>query len=164
MTKSTHSALDIANYFILLANQQYVDVGTPEGITNLKLQKILYFAQAAHLAVNDKPLFDEEILAWKFGPVVKSVYEEFRKFGNSPIELSENQKAPAFNDHLVNFLESIWGIYGKFSAYELVNITHAHKPWRLIFDQASDGNAIIPKELIQSYYKGFFSEDNGETE
>lgn len=61
----TFRAEDIANYFINLSLEQKIDDDLPEGITHLKLQKILYFAQAAYLSLYDKPLFEEEIYAWK---------------------------------------------------------------------------------------------------
>ena len=104
--KAPYKAEQVADYFINLANQQVIDErGTVEGITNLKLQKILYFAQAAHLAVHEKPLFKEDIEAWKFGPVIPSVYRKYKKYTNTAIP---NPKAiPEFDEQLINFLNSI---------------------------------------------------------
>ena len=79
----TYKVLDIARYIINYSNEQQY------GISNLKLQKLLYFVQAEFLAFTEKkqPCFQEEIEAWGFGPVVPGVYKEFRQYGssNSPL-------------------------------------------------------------------------------
>lgn len=64
------SALDVAKYLL-----RYQDEQNPE-ITNQKLQKLLYYAQGLSLAIYGKPIFNENILAWSYGPVVRSVYDE----------------------------------------------------------------------------------------
>lgn len=153
-THAPYKAEDIADYFINLANHHVIDEnGATEGITNLKLQKILYFAQAAHLAVHQKPLFKEEIEAWKFGPVVPSVYKKYKQYTNKAIP---NPKAiPDFDEQLINFLNSIWEIYGKYSAAELVDITHNHKPWKQAFFEGK-GTTVIEKAVMMNHYKGYF--------
>lgn len=149
-----YSAEQIAEFFIKTANQQIIDEdGATEGITNLKLQKILYFAQAAYLAVHEKPLFKEEIEAWKFGPVVPSVYRKYKRYTNTAIPSPET--IVEFDVNLINFLNSIWEIYGKYSATELVEITHNHKPWKQAFFEGKK-NTIIEKSLMMSHYKGYF--------
>ena len=57
-------------------------------ITNLKLQKLLYYAQAWHLAHFGSPLFSDDIEAWQYGPVIKSIYQKYSKFGNQPIKVT----------------------------------------------------------------------------
>src|SRR5690348_2726800 len=69
----------VANYFLDLAS---VD---GESISPLKLQKLLYFGHGWHLAITGEPLLSERIRAWKYGPVVESIYYQFRRFGNRPI-------------------------------------------------------------------------------
>ncbi|MBP9773104.1 MAG: SocA family protein [Candidatus Peribacteraceae bacterium] len=153
-----YKAEDIAVYFINLANQQVIDEsGATEGITNLKLQKILYFAQAAHLAVHEKPLFKEEIEAWKFGPVVPSIYKKYKQYTNKVIPNSK--VVLEFDEQLINFLNSIWEIYGKYSAAELVEITHQHKPWKQAFFEGK-GTTVIEKAVMMSHYKGYFLPQN----
>ena len=153
-----YKAERIADYFISVANKQIIDEGgIAEGITNLKLQKILYFAQAAHLAVHEKPLFKEEIEAWKFGPVIPSVYHKYKKYANRTIP--NPKSVPEFNEQLTNFLNSIWEIYGKYSAAELVEITHNHKPWKQAFFEGK-GSGIIEQAVMMSHYKGYFLPQN----
>lgn len=125
-------------------------------MSHLKLQKLLYFSQAAHLALYGKRLFKDKIEAWKLGPVVPAVYQSFKDLKNRPITKPNNQ---AYLDNLdqdsIDFLEQIWDIYGKFSANKLVRITHAHKPWQQAYNESVDYE-IKPK-VLREYYKGIFT-------
>lgn len=154
MNAPKYTVEEIAAFYVNLANKQFIDDGVPEGITNLKLQKILYFAQAASLALNDQPLFEEEIEAWKFGPVVPTIYQRYKQFGNSPLGVEEYTEV--IDADTKNLLENIWEIFGKFSASELVNITHNHTPWKEAF-YANKADTIISKSALAEYYKKFFS-------
>lgn len=75
-----YNPIDIANYIVWRA----VKAGKP--ITQLKLQKLLYYVAAKYLKMNGKPLFSEPIQKWQFGPVVKSVYHHFKLHGNRTID------------------------------------------------------------------------------
>ncbi len=154
--KKQYTAQEIAEYYINIANSEVIDEGgVCESITNLKLQKILYFAQAAHLSVYNKPLFKEEIEAWKFGPVVPSVYHKYKHLGNKPIE--DIYPKLVLTEDLKTFLNSVWTIYGKFSAAELVEITHNHKPWKEAFyNNADKDNVVISQEYLKQHYKGYY--------
>jgi len=144
---------DIANYFIYLSNKTNIDNDITEGITNLKLQKILYFAQAAYLTLNDQKLFSENIEAWQYGPVIPSVYRKYKKYGNQPIP--NTNKKISFDKDLCIFLDGIWELFGKYSAVELMNITHKHKPCKDAYSNKT--NNIISHEVLRDYYKGFFT-------
>ena len=95
--KKEFNAIDFANWFLwynevekinqLQSTQDNYDVY--EGLTHLKVQKLLYFADGVNLAVNDKPLFKEKIYAWQHGPVVKEVYEKLKVNGNKDIAFDE---------------------------------------------------------------------------
>ena len=128
-----------------------------EGVTNLKLQKLLFFAQAAHLALFDgKPLFNDEFEAWGLGPVIPAVY---RKYKGSPSDPIVVDNLNCEDGELVRFLENIWKIFGKYSASELVNMSHAQgTPWQMVYKSGERG-IKIPKELIQNYYKKLFKID-----
>src|SRR5438309_2092560 len=82
-----YSAQTIANYLIWRANSDE-DLG--ENITNLKLQKLLYYVQGFHLAMNGAPLFNEDIRAWDHGPVVPQVYRKYREYGAAALPTPEN--------------------------------------------------------------------------
>src|SRR5947209_3400405 len=74
-----YDAKAIANYFLDLAEAE------AKSLTPMKLQKLVYYAHGWHLALTGRPLLDEEIQAWSFGPVIRSLYNEFREFGAEPI-------------------------------------------------------------------------------
>lgn len=77
-------AIDVARYFLALADEEAGDL-----VSNLKLQKLLYYAQGFHLAMTGRPLFDEPIQAWMHGPVVPAVYHAFKVYGSGPIPVAE---------------------------------------------------------------------------
>ncbi len=159
MTKKNENkanVFDVANYFIGLSLKNKLDTdGTVEGITNLKLQKILYFAQCAYLALYDKPLFEDEVLAWEYGPVISSVYNKYKVNRNKILKKDEDFSENVFDDDMKDFLNMIWNYFSKFSTTELVNITHRHAPWREAYNRGSK-SAVIKKEVLKEYYKGIF--------
>lgn len=154
MKSDEHNAVDIANWFIARANKEKVQ-NFGEGISNLKLQKILYFAQAASLALDKKPLFKEEIYAWNYGPVVEEVYHAFKHNMKTPIKNTTNEDYTKFDAELVAFLEDIWSTFAKYSAGKLVEMTHAHAPWKDAY-QSNTISKVIKKDVIQNYYQNVF--------
>jgi uncharacterized phage-associated protein len=143
-----YSAENVANYFIYLASQSYVgDNKEKEGITNLKLQKILYFAQAYYLAKLNKPLFSEAIMAWEYGPVVPKIYRMFKHLGSDPIIQESDDSSIEEKDKEV--LKKVWDSFGGYSATKLVNISHAHSPWK---DAYKSESKKISRAAIAAYY------------
>ncbi len=130
MTTATkvYTADNVANYFIYLSSKVVGDNKEREGITNLKLQKILYFAQAYFVAKVGKTLFKEKIEAWEYGPVVPTVYHEYKKYSNKPIVLENDISTVDIADK--KNLDKVWENFGGYSARRLVDMTHAHKPWK----------------------------------
>jgi len=164
-TTKEHSAVEVANCLISIADEQILGTdasGNPitEGISNLKLQKMLYFAEATHLALFDKQLFSEEIQAWDLGPVVPAVYSSFSKFGDKQIHSADVEECS--DETLKLFLKEVWKVFGKYSASELVNISHNHAPWKNNY-KAGTKNIVIPKEEIANFYKGLFKLNHGES-
>jgi uncharacterized phage-associated protein len=152
-TEKKYNVFDYANYFISLSLKQTIDDNAVEGITHLKLQKILYFAQAAHLAIHDTSLFDEEIQAWKYGPVIPVIYDSYKTFGNSNLALPE-EYSNDFDKETVKFLDGIWELFSKYSASELISISHNHKPWIDAFKSGT--NTVIEQNTLKEYYKNIF--------
>jgi uncharacterized phage-associated protein len=153
-----YPALEIAKCIIKIANDQIVDEDPEtgrkisEGVTNMKLQKLLYFAQAAHLAVYGEPLFNDEIQAWKFGPVVPNVYRFYKVKGD---QLLRNEDDFYCDPQLEGFLKDVWKIFGKYSAYELANISHKHDPYKDVYDPEERGT-VINQGTMRDYYKKMF--------
>lgn len=151
-----YSPKAVANYFLELAERD------KEPISPMKLQKLVYYAEGWYGAHQGEPLIDEFVEAWQYGPVIPSLYQEFKRFGSKPI----TQKATDFvADELVEvpapqdefdrrFLELIWRKYKGFTASKLSEMTHSPGgPWDKIWS-ACQGirNADIPFELMQEYF------------
>lgn len=145
-TRTPYKAEDVANYLIFLASQENPEKER-EGITNLKLQKILYLAQAYYLAKLDKPLFAEKLEAWEYGPVVPEIYKKLRRNGSKPIIVEEDKSKLSEEDKEV--LKKIWDSFGGYSASRLVDIVHAHTPWKEAF---SSEDKIISHKALKDYY------------
>lgn len=144
----TYSANNVAKYFIYLASQIFGgDDKEREGITNLKLQKILYFAQAYYLAKLGRPLFKEKIEAWAYGPVIPDVYHEFKKYGGRAIISKEDKSS--ISDEDKEILNKVWDSFGGFSARKLVEIAHAHTPWK---EASESSSKIITHKVLAEYY------------
>lgn len=152
MTLTT--ANQIADYFIYVANE------TGSYLSNLKLQKLVYYAQAWHLALHEVPLFDEDFEAWVHGPVIPSLYEKYRSFGWRPI--LTDVPTPNFSESLQKFLQEVTEVYFSCDAFELEQMTHQEKPWltaRGELSKDAPSRAIISKSSMRDYYKDRVQED-----
>ncbi len=151
-----YKVLDVANR--LLQKMSEVSNGT-ELMTNMKLQKMLYYQQGFHLAAFDTPLFDDEIEAWMYGPVVPSVYEHYRSYGKNGIAPSED--VLEFKDRIEESLfDEVFDVYGIYSATGLMEMTHSETPW--MNTEVGSGN-VISKNLIRSFFKTRLSRGEGES-
>lgn len=157
MTTRVINAMDVANYVIYLATQQIVgDEGEKEGITNLKLQKILYFIEAYSLSVKEKSIFPDSIKAWEYGPVVPEVYHVLKQHGSRPI-FSEDDYVVNLSEEDQKTIKSVWDSFSKYSASRLVDITHRHTPWIAAYDRSNNGESSeINRSEIAEYYRGLF--------
>jgi uncharacterized phage-associated protein len=151
--KTPYAAENIAKYLIYLASQAFVgDNKEREGITNLKLQKILYFAQAYYLSKVGKPLFIDNIEAWAYGPVVPNVYIKFRSNKSNAIIFEKDNSSISDDDKEI--LKKVWRTFGGYSASKLVDITHAHAPWK---EANKTTNQIISHKAIKEYYSSLLN-------
>lgn len=120
------SALDVGHYFLAT---QPEDAG--EAISNLKLQKLCYYAQGFYLALNDGiPLFKDGIEAWAHGPVIPQLYHIFKGYRDGPIPIPEGVDIAGYPEDVRALLDDISDVYGQFSAWKLRNMTHDEPPWR----------------------------------
>ena len=115
------SAQQVSDYFIDFANK------AGELITNLKLQKLLYYAQGYHLAIEGEELFGDEIQAWVHGPVIPSIYHQYKEFRWQPI--NKEVDTPTFGDKVVEFLDLILETFLPVDAFKLEQMTHSETPW-----------------------------------
>ena len=116
-------------------------------ISNLKLQKMLYYMQGFHLAFFGTPLFEEEIKAWQYGPVVPSVYEAYKRYESKAIDLPEGPIIQLTEDEEAVF-DNVYDEYNQFSAVALMKMTHEESPWR-----STEISQVINKEKIKVFFK-----------
>lgn len=164
-----YSAIAVANAFIEKAKDRGID-----DISPMKLQKLVFFAHAWMLAVADEPLITDPVIAWQFGPVINSIYHEFKSFGSNTIttpgtefEYSEDENGPDFgyvipnvnkNDKNSNrIIDAILEVYGNKTAIYLSNLTHENgSAWCETRQDHNDGNVrnfVIDNEIIKSTTK-----------
>lgn len=136
-------------------------------ISNLKLNKILFFVHGIFLARNSCPLIKNHFEAWEHGPVIRTVYHEFKKFHEQPITVfaehlnyaSGRNEVIGFEDlptHTRTFITKVAGYFMPFSAWQLRDMTHeSDSPWSRVFLSNPDSRGIrdrIPNDLIKQYF------------
>ena len=140
------NVFDVASFFIEIANANEDDY-----ISNLKLQKLLYFAQGWNLALNDKKLFEDKIEAWKYGPVVSSIYYAYNENKSNPIYKVKNGDYTNLSAEDIELLSTVQREYGKYSGNYLVALTHEEDtPWR---KSIKNNNCYIDENDIKNYFK-----------
>ena len=154
----------VANFFIKKG------LSENDNLTLMKLNKLIYIAHGMTLAAYDKPLINEVIQAWKFGPVVKSIYHLLKYYGMSKIDseisnidldedgnlVKNNYSINPKDKDITNLLDFVWGKYRKYDGYQLSNWTHLpESPWHKTW--FGDGGykereKPIPDNLIREYF------------
>lgn len=130
------------------------DEGNP--MTNLRLQKILYFVQGHYLSFKDgTPLFRRDFEAWQYGPVAKPIYDRFKRYGNE--ELPCQEEVIIDSPETKEFLNGMYAIYGTVSSTYLVALSHdKNGPWAKHYNpHLSHNNEVIPKSEMKEYFDKF---------
>ena len=140
-----HKASDIANKIIKIASESNVG----EFVSNMKLQKLLYYQQGFHLAYFEKPLFEESIEAWMYGPVVPSIYEKYKTEGSNGLSYSSDVISLTSKEEAL--FNEVMRVYGEFSAIGLMNLTHSENPWRET--PVGVGNEISKDKMMRFFKK-----------
>ncbi len=151
-TSAQYSASDIAKYFIWKSAQEN------RPITNKKLQKLVYYSQAWYLVSNsgNQKLFPEKIEAWIHGPVVPSLYHEYKRFGFGEIDAnlgSEN----SFSKQIKTLLDEVWNTYGGLDGNTLEALTHSELPWREA-RKNSEVNELSDTEINTAVMTNYYTE------
>ncbi|WP_181350472.1 Panacea domain-containing protein [Thalassobacillus sp. CUG 92003] len=142
---------EVASYFLSKS-----EPGSPTEITPLKLQKLVYYAQAWHLALTDGEIVDCDFEAWIHGPVCRELYSEYRHHGFDVIPkplFSDNTRV---NGKSKQLLDKVWNLYGDKSPKHLEQLTHREKPWKEArkgkepHERASNN---ISNDTMREYYR-----------
>jgi uncharacterized phage-associated protein len=119
--------MEVARYFLWLACNQ-----GDELISNMKLQKLMYYAQGYHLAKYDSPLFDGVIEAWDHGPAVREVYGAYKDHGRQGIPCPDGFRISGYSESEQELMNDVFSEFGQFSANALRNMTHDDPIWRKV--------------------------------
>lgn len=134
----------------------------------MKLQKLVYFANGWNLGVSQEPLIDEQVEAWQYGPVVPTIYDAAKRFGNKPItkplekffiedfDFKPDLLTKEEGDAVLPLLNWIWVQYGKYDGVQLSNLTHLPgTPWDQIYQRYERNipkRTDIDQELMKAYF------------
>lgn len=143
------SATDLSSYIVTEAYRR----GKP--ITQLKLQKILYYVQGKYLALYRKPLFPEDIEAWTYGPVVRDVYVKYVSNGALPLKPSSRESLPLLSSQDKACVDAVLDEKLSYSSSALVGMTHSETPWLEHAEEVKSG--YKPTITIDRIYR-FFTE------
>lgn len=146
-----YTARTIAKWFIAWAE------ASDDELSNMKLQKLLYYAQGHYVALHHVPLFGDPIQAWSHGPVVPKVYRAYKGFGSSALELGDDDSFTwtDVDPETTDFLGKTWNTYGGFSAGRLRNMTHAESPWLKNWSDGDQGDTPIPLSDLEQHFGQF---------
>ena len=143
-----YSALDVAKYIIWYSHKK----GYP--ISNLRLQKLLYFVQADFIMKKDSPCFDDGIIAWGFGPVIPDVYHEYKIYGATEIPKSKGRNGYAkIREADMQLIDELLDESSSYSTSQLVDITHKQAPWKDVY-KGRYSNEPITQDAIREYFCG----------
>lgn len=145
------SALDLSKYVIAYVHNK------GNGITHLKLQKILYFIQGEYIKQYDAALFDEKMEAWMYGPVVCDVYYQYCENGALELHVAP-QEAKVVEDSLPqevrNLIDAVLNKMSSKSSRELVQISHGQDPWKKYKEQVEQRKKpVITVDDMRNYFR-----------
>lgn len=143
------TVFDVADYFLKI-----VDREAGSSITHLKLQKLVYYAQAWHLVFTGERMFDSEIQAWVHGPVSPELYKKYADYGYD--NLPAPKELPILSEDKIKTIKVVWESYGHFDGKYLEQLTHQEEPWRSARNGCKPWEHCtnsISTELMKEYYK-----------
>ena len=175
------SSLAVANRFI--------DLAQSEGLTDLtpmKLLKLVYFAHGWHLGIMGKPLVDDRVEAWKFGPVMTRLYCEIKQYGTRHIsrkleDFGESSPSDipmlvpveflvknSEDERALDIINLVWEAYKGITAMQLSNLTHLPgAPWSQTVEAEKKKykgllptNTVIPTDCIRAYFKSLVDKNS----
>jgi uncharacterized phage-associated protein len=132
----------------------------PDPLTNLRLQKLLYYAQAWSLVVRERELFSDDLEAWRLGPVVPAVYLALPNCqGANQIHPEALAGTPDLQGDEAEFVRHVWEAYNPYSALQLAKMTHEEAPWANVWGhRPKNGTENEPISVIE--LEDFFGKQN----
>ena len=148
-----HTCFDIANYFLKCQDEDAGDI-----MSNMKLQKLVYYAQGFSLAMFGKPLFNEEIMAWEHGPVCPVLWNYYKKYRSGLIPIPRDVNAyDLFSKQEREVLDEVYLYYGQFSAWKLRNFALSDTPW---INAYNNDRSVISIDEMKRYFTTLLKEED----
>jgi uncharacterized phage-associated protein len=159
-----HSSLAIANEFIKKSLEP-----DARPLTHMQLQKLVYLAHGWNLGAHHQPMIEDPVEAWKFGPVIRRLYEALSYAGSGPIPAEINwgddTSFVADDDGIAyeeltaseaGIVKLVWDTYGSYPAFKLSALTHQpNTPWSETFEAGS--NKVIPNSVIERHFESLIA-------
>lgn len=140
------TASRVADYFLHLAARDR------KTLSPMQILKLVYIAHGWMLGLYSRPLVNQEIEAWQYGPVIPSLYHRFKKYGSNPIDECGDKPA-GFDADEQKTLEQVWSGYGNRSGVSLSSLTHeSGTPWDITVKRYGMGS-VISNDLIEDHYR-----------
>lgn len=152
----TYSPATVANFFLSKASKD------GRAITPMQLIKLVYIAHGWHLGYFEEPLINEPVQAWKFGPVIKSLYQQMKKYGSGAVTeqlpvVTLFTRGGSIEGPQASLLDSVWNAYASFSGVQLSSLTHqVGTPWYAAWHERGGKDitgATIANSEIEAHYK-----------
>lgn len=141
-------------YDAITVSHYIIDYEESKGrtVSNLRLQKLLYFVQSIFLTIAGCPCFEEDLEAWDYGPVVPEVYRKYKIFGSTMIPPEENIDSLDIKDDDRYLIDYALDMCAKYTTRQLVDISHKQSPWKNAYVPGM--NNVITKDAILKYVEG----------
>lgn len=141
----------VANRFLTLAEQE------GRALTPMQVLKLVYIAHGWNLALYDRPLIDQPVEAWQYGPVIRDLYNSMKGWGGGhvrgPLEVGYGGNAEELSAEENDLVGQVFRLYGRKNGVALSRITHApNTPWQQIYTPGQHG-IVIPTDLIAEHYE-----------
>jgi uncharacterized phage-associated protein len=144
------TANDIAGWLVQYSADE---LGAP--VDPMSLEKLIYYAQAFNLVLQDEPLFGDEIHAWKWGPVIPSVYKRYSAYGSDPIVMPFDGAIASIGRELEKFLVDVVGFFCRHTAVNLSRASHLERPW---IDASESSDDTISQLSLKVFYRSLIED------
>ena len=140
-------ARSVANILLQRAKNDFNE------LTPLQVIKLVYLCQGWSLALLDKSLFRQNVEAWMFGPVVKDIYDDTKKYIDQPVKQYLRARGDKLDDKSIELITAVYNEYKMYNGPQLIRITHKrNSPWAKIWRNKETKRDIIPNTLIKEYF------------
>ena len=142
-----YDSRQIANCLIEIANRHH------QSMSIMRLLKLAYMSHGWALAMIKEPLINDYVQAWRYGPVIPSIYYSFRPYGVYGLSKIPIVKEQIIDDDDCEFIEAVYELYKDLTDSKLTQLTHIHGgPWHKVYEPGKLG-IVIPNELISEHFK-----------